>query len=138
MSIWPADTDPDDWETALTGTTWLVPERVFLPHHVTGDDVAEVDRYSYSVNDVGTELKLVALLRLKDGRYATVIAWNDYTGWDCQDGADVRIAETRDAAICHGLGNDERSMLDLTCPQTVWVEEIDQETFRLHGVLVEP
>lgn len=34
------------------------------------------------------------LLRLKDGRYAYVWGWCDYTGWGCQDGAYVRYYDS--------------------------------------------
>jgi hypothetical protein len=30
------------------------------------------------------------LMKLKDGRYAYVSGWCDYTGWGCQDGATVQ------------------------------------------------
>lgn len=42
----------------------------------------------------GTELSFGAVLKLKDGRFAYVTGWNDYTGWGCQDGVNVRYAET--------------------------------------------
>lgn len=35
------------------------------------------------------------LLRLKDGRYAYITGWCDYTGWGCQDGAEVSYYDKR-------------------------------------------
>lgn len=60
----------------------------------------------------GSELDLYMLLRLKDGRYASVIAGNDYTGWGCQDFSDVRIGP-RDEVIRYGLDNEGRRRLRL-------------------------
>lgn len=61
----------------------------------------------------GTELTLYALLCLRDGRWASIDAWNDYTGWGCQDGVDVRIAATRERVISHGMTDDIRAALGL-------------------------
>lgn len=33
------------------------------------------------------------LMRLRDGRYAYLSGWCDYTGWGCQDGADVQYVD---------------------------------------------
>lgn len=35
------------------------------------------------------------LVQLKDGRYAYVWGWNDYTGWGCQDGALVEFYDEK-------------------------------------------
>lgn len=43
----------------------------------------------------GTELDMSVLGVLTDGRWFVVEAWNDFTGWGCQDGADVTIGATR-------------------------------------------
>lgn len=61
--------------------------------------------------DQGTELTLYALVKLRDGRWCSVDAWNDYTGWGCQDGVDVRIAATRERVISHGMTNEMRDAL---------------------------
>jgi len=34
------------------------------------------------------------LMRLKDGHYAYLTGWCDYTGWGCQDGAEVTYFAT--------------------------------------------
>ena len=39
------------------------------------------------------------LLRLKDGRHAYVYGWCDYTGWGCQDGAEVKFYDECPALI---------------------------------------
>lgn len=42
----------------------------------------------------GSELTFGAVVELKDGRFAYAEGWNDYTGWGCQDGVEVRFADT--------------------------------------------
>jgi hypothetical protein len=37
------------------------------------------------------------LLRLKDGRFAYLCGWCDYTGWGCQDGAEVKYFDEQPA-----------------------------------------
>jgi len=61
----------------------------------------------------GTELDLVALLELHDGRWAVLYGWNDYTGWGCQDGAGLRFAPSRDEAIRYGMDEAQRTRLGL-------------------------
>jgi hypothetical protein len=68
--------------------------------------------------DVGTELTLVAVLRLRDGRYASLSAWNDYTGWGCQDGSDVRVGPSKAHVARFGLTQSERTLLGLTIDGT--------------------
>lgn len=34
------------------------------------------------------------LLAMRDGRFAYVEGWNDYSGWGCQDGVEVRWFDT--------------------------------------------
>lgn len=34
------------------------------------------------------------LMALKDGRFAYLTGWCDYTGWGCQDGADIQYADS--------------------------------------------
>ena len=76
-------------------------------------DVAEVVRYSISYHDEkwspgdeenwgsfgGTELEMSLVGTLKDGRWFTVEAWNDYTGWGCRDDTDVFLSATESEAL---------------------------------------
>jgi hypothetical protein len=87
------------------------------------DDVAEVTDWFASYHeggpyvvgsgDTGTELDLVAILRLKDGRWASVQAWNDYEGWGCQDGTKVAIGDTKEQVVMFGLDEEGRRKLGL-------------------------
>lgn len=88
-------------------------------------DIAEVERYYVSYhglvwtpdNDAdGSELDMVLLMRLHDGRWASVTAWNDYTGWGCQDASYVKVGATRDDVIRYGLDNEGRERLRIQLP----------------------
>jgi hypothetical protein len=83
-------------------------------------DLAEVVRYYVEHHDEvwtpaypggGTELKLIVVARTKDGRWVAVEAWNDYTGWGCQDDSDIRIGASEDQVVRYGLSNDARARL---------------------------
>ncbi|MEO3856121.1 hypothetical protein [Acrocarpospora sp. B8E8] len=88
---------------------------------ITVAHVAAVDCYAISYHDqpwkpgdpVGSELELTAILRLTDGRWASVESWNDYTGWDCRDGSTIRIGADRDSVIRWGLTESGRARLGL-------------------------
>lgn len=60
---------------------------------------------SYAEEDVS------ALLRLKDGRYATVVASCDATGYDCIGYVDWHYAETFEEAVLFGLDENARKLL---------------------------
>jgi hypothetical protein len=83
-------------------------------------DIAKIARYSiYShgekvepKEEPGSELQLYVVGELKDGRWFSVEAWNDYTGWDCQDGSDVRIGESEEHVVRFGLTSTARKELD--------------------------
>lgn len=72
-----------------------------IGRRITLNDVLRVVKYeaSYSGDKwkpgdyTGTELDLRVLFRLKDGRWGLLTGWNDYTGWGCQDGADLKVGE---------------------------------------------
>lgn len=90
-----------------------------VEREITFDDVEEVVRYSVSYEDVewkpgaggGTELNMVLVARLTDGRWIAIEAWNDYTGWGCQDGSDVRVGASEDQVVRYGLSNEARGLL---------------------------
>lgn len=90
---------------------------------ITVTQVAKIERYRVSwhgqvwvpgSNDAGgTELDMQLLGKLHDGRWFALEAWNDYTGWGCQDGADLYIGRTRKDVIANGLTESGRSALGL-------------------------
>ena len=83
------------------------------------DDIDSVLTYHLESNQevwapgesIGTELKMLLLGKLKDGRWFTLSAWNDYTGWGCQSGATFTIGDTLEAVSAYGLDERERNLL---------------------------
>lgn len=57
------------------------------------------------------ETSVVAVLRMKDGRFALLTGWCDTTGWGCQDGGSVQYADTQDA-VMRLLSDDDREILE--------------------------
>lgn len=122
---WPHDDLADDFRTAVCGREWGQPTTALVGmgqppvEPLREDQVAEVVRYHVSYHSVtwqpgvepGTELSLLTVMRLTDGRWASVVAWNDYTGWGCQDASDVRIGATEQEVVTHGLDAEARRTL---------------------------
>lgn len=54
--------------------------------------------------------------RLADGRWFTIVAWSDTTGFGCQENVDWRIADSREIAISQGLDKEARAHLGLALP----------------------
>jgi hypothetical protein len=74
----------------------------------TIDDVAEVIASAEGEND-GAEW--LAVLRLRDGRFAFLAAGCDYTGWDCQADGRTWFAATLDDLTRWALTDDARLRL---------------------------
>lgn len=72
------------------------------------DDVEEVIATSEGQNDGEP---WVGVFRLRDGRFAFVSAWCDYTGWGCQDGGLVRLASSLDDLKRLGVDDAARARL---------------------------
>lgn len=92
---------------------------------VTFEDIASVTHYSIDYHGVkwepapgdsggGTELGMVLLGTLNDGRWFGLEAWNDYTGWGCQDNADLYVGPTREDVIANGITADGRAALGVS------------------------
>lgn len=88
----------------------------------TFDDIAEVTEYDIKSHEerwekpgdyIGSELDMVVVGRLKDGRWFSGKAWNDYTGWGCQDGVDWKVADTYTQLVYDGLDDEDRNRLAL-------------------------
>jgi hypothetical protein len=71
----------------------------------TREDVAEILCLIDGEND-GAEW--VGVFRLRDGRYASLMAGCDYTGWDCQAGGNAFVAERMSEIATLGLTDDQR------------------------------
>lgn len=55
----------------------------------------------------------IALMCLKDGRFAFLSAGCDYTGWDCQAGGSVVVGDDLKHLIKFGLAEEDRRRLKL-------------------------
>lgn len=73
-------------------------------------DVKRIIAYVEGEND-GPDWVIV--VELKDGRFASIRAGCDYTGWDCQAWGSSNVAESEDKIIRFGLSNEERTRLGL-------------------------
>lgn len=80
-------------------------EREYVSYHYyhSGDD-NEPPRSWQPGDDLGSELDMVILAELENGMWIGVEAWNDYTGWGCQDDSAVSVG-SRDDVIRHGLSD---------------------------------
>jgi hypothetical protein len=78
-------------------------------------DVAEVVASEVGEND-GDEWIMVG--RLEDGRWFSIMAGCDYTGWGCQESGRSYVAATREAIEAFGLSLEERQRLGLAGART--------------------
>lgn len=74
------------------------------------DALASLEAFSAWTGDYAEE-DVEALLRLKDGRYATVVASCDTSGYDCIGHVDWYYADTLEEAVMFGLDEGSRSRL---------------------------
>lgn len=65
----------------------------------SGFDAKAIDTVLAVVEGERDERPWFWLLKLKDGRYVYMTGSCDYTGWDCQSGADSSIVDTAEAAL---------------------------------------
>ncbi|MDQ0494031.1 hypothetical protein [Paenibacillus brasilensis] len=74
------------------------------------EDVEEIIAMSEGENDGPN---WIGVFKLQDGRYATIDAGCDYTGWDCRADGFVEVAGSLDEIIKYGLSNEQRNRLGL-------------------------
>jgi len=74
-------------------------------------DVAELAALSEGEND-GRDW--VCLGRLRDGRWFSLTAGCDYTGWDCKAGGTATVGGDKESVIRFGLSVAERERLGLS------------------------
>lgn len=78
--------------------------------------IAEITNLWVTSPEGGGSRDIALIASLHDGRWATCVAWSDYTGFGCQQGVDWRINSTREAAISRGLDKESRAHLGLALP----------------------
>lgn len=107
--------DTYDWQQAFDVSA--SPEAVFRSPTAVDttafgrEDVSEILAIDEGENDGDN---WVAVFKLVDGRFAAIGAWCDYTGWDCQSGGSIYVANTYDDIINFGLDEGQRTRLGLT------------------------
>lgn len=74
------------------------------------EDVAEIIYLIEGEND-GDEW--CGVFKLNNGKYGTLHAGCDYTGWDCQAGGDSYVADDLRTAILGGLDEYDRKRLGI-------------------------
>ncbi len=79
----------------------------------TPPSIADVVEIIAAVNGENDEYSWVGVFRLADGRYCVAEGSCDYTGWDCQAGNSIQVAESLDDAVTYGLTPDNRARLGL-------------------------
>ncbi|MEV6504864.1 hypothetical protein AB0M61_01925 [Streptomyces sp. NPDC051642] len=80
------------------------------------DQIVEVAHLWAVSPEGGGSTDIALLARLADGRWASCVAWSDYTGFGCQQGVDWRVNDTRELAISQGLDKESRTHLGLSLP----------------------
>lgn len=81
------------------------------------EDIDEVTHQYFRPGESGyAEMDLVAVMRLKDGRWASVHGGCDTTGWGCQDYIDWRYGTSLNDIVVNGLTNQSRGWLNLELP----------------------
>lgn len=77
------------------------------------EDVTEIFQMEDGEKD---EEDWVIYGRLEDGRYFSVRAWCDYTGWDCRAGNSGYVARSKEDIIRFGLTDEDRSRFGIRLP----------------------
>lgn len=79
----------------------------------TIDDVKTIITADEGIND---SEDWIIVVELNDGRFASLRAGCDYTGWDCRSWGDGNVAESLEKIIRFGLSNTERTRLLIPQP----------------------
>lgn len=76
------------------------------------DDIAEIVAHGERSPEGFASWSGALIARLNDGRWIAAAGWCDTTGWDCQSGAEIKVASTREAAMQFGLSDEDRRVLE--------------------------
>lgn len=55
----------------------------------------------------------ICVVKLNDGRYASLIAGCDYTGWDCRSGGKCFVSNNLEQLLIYGLDDEHRNTLGI-------------------------
>lgn len=106
-----AQFDNYDWDHIFSNYTSQpthTRERKVVDVSYASEDVDEILALEEGEND-GPEW--VGLFKMKDGKYLTVRAGCDYTGWGCQEDGNSDVSDTLEDAVHFGLTTPERDRL---------------------------
>jgi hypothetical protein len=108
--------DPYDWQMIFENTNFnnLGPDHQAEPP--SPEDVDEVlHQYTTVEGNDYQDTDMVAVMRLKDGTFASVHAGNDTTGWGCHGDYTIwYIGDSLADVAINGLTNESRSWLGTT------------------------
>lgn len=90
------------------------PDRTPVPP-IGPDDVERVDGLWAIAYREYADQTMCAVMKLKDGRYASVETWSDSSGYGCRDGTDWFIGGYSDV-IAWGLSDESRTRLGIDQP----------------------
>lgn len=79
--------------------------------------IADVEEVIAAVHGENDGEDWVGVFRLKDGRYLVAAGGCDYTGWDCQAGNSMLVANTYEEIVQFGLCEGERKRLGIPDPE---------------------
>jgi len=93
------------------------------------EDIDQITNFLIESNDnsepweldetIGTQLNMLVVGVLKDGRWFSGAFYNDYTGWGCQSGADFRVSESEQTLYEYGLDASERDKLGIELEESL-------------------
>jgi hypothetical protein len=108
MTMIPWDASDYDWREAfaVAQPPTRVPGAAVSVDSFTTEDVVSAFAVVEGENDGPS---WIGVFELRDGRWAVVNSWCDYTGWDCQAGGESRVAPTLEMLWEMGLSDEERS-----------------------------
>jgi len=118
----PKEIDDYDWQQIFEGSDNDAPytrgpthvrTKKIVDVHYTRADVVRVIATSDGEAD---EREWVGLFEMRDGKFVSVRAGCDYTGWDCRADGSSDVADTEGDAIAFGLTEAERTRLNLAAP----------------------
>ena len=74
----------------------------------TMDDISEIKALVDGQND---QDDWIAIFKLKDGRFAFIVAWCDFTGWGWQEGGQSLVSSGFLSLMRFGVGIEDRIRL---------------------------
>jgi hypothetical protein len=104
--------DEYDWEEAFAASEIkpTITAKAASLEGVTRENVKRIVAMVLGENDGPN---WTGVFEMNDGRFISVCAGCDYTGWDCYGEGEIFVAYTQDDIIRYGLSNDERERLKL-------------------------